>query len=324
MLLVYTQETINNMYYGLGIRVVSPPPPPDRLARCAQEGDNTRGEYRAPGRGLVLIRYPPNVTPNGSFIFRPSVLFLVAKNSCGTLVGALCGDEGCYDPGPGDFDVRVPAATSPGTFNLQVKKMLFADDANPDTASEEAAASSCTASTFTIVNADGTSPSPSPTSQPASAPTNGPTAPTAQPAAAPTANPSSPTSGPTGQPATAPSSSPTLSSPSSSSSSGPGSPGVPPTPVPSKVTCKPAAVVEYSYKLETNSGLPLVTIAHTSGDRDEGGCTNLTGLWEWLATGPEGVPLVRPEFLFFFRRCVCGGFWFVVCVCVFFLRFDPR
>lgn len=224
------------------------------------------------------------------------ILFYIGESSCGTLVEELCGEAGCYDPGPGDFDVRVPAATKPGTFNLEVKKMGDGDDGdNADAGADaaEGAVESCTASTFTIVNTDTTSPSPSPTAQPVSAPT-------AQPAAAPTNGPTSPTNrptaGPTAPPVAPPSTAPTVpssSSSSSSSSGSPGSPGVPPTPVPAKVTCKPAAVVQYSYKLETTTGMPLVTISHASGDRTEGGCASMTGLWEWLASGPEGVPAVR-------------------------------
>ena len=199
-------------------------------------------------------------------------VFVFFLSSCGTLVGALCGEAGCYDPGPGDFDVRVPAATTPGTYNLEVKKMMDGDDADAEEAPE-----SCTASTFTVANTDTAAPSPSP-----------PTAPTSQPASAPTTEP-------TGQPVS-PSIAPTVPSSPSSSSSSPGSPGVPPTPVPAKVTCKPAAVVQYSYKEETSTGIPLVTISHASGDRSEGGCTTMTGLWEWLASGPEGVPAVRTCF----------------------------
>ncbi|CAN0122050.1 unnamed protein product, partial [Ectocarpus sp. 8 AP-2014] len=33
---------------------------------------------------------------------------------------------------------------------------------------------------------------------------------------------------------------------------------------------------------ETSTLLPLITISHESEDRDEGGCTNFSGLWEWV------------------------------------------
>ncbi|CBJ32199.1 Mannuronan C-5-epimerase [Ectocarpus siliculosus] len=34
----------------------------------------------------------------------------------------------------------------------------------------------------------------------------------------------------------------------------------------------------------------LVTIEHASGDRTELGCVTLTEMWQWLQSGPEGVP----------------------------------
>lgn len=77
----------------------------------------------------------------------------------------------------------------------------------------------------------------------------------------------------------------------------PGSPGVPPVPVPAKTVCDPAALLSFSYDARDGDGEveiegSLVTIAHASGDRAELGCATLTELWQWLQTGPEGVPTV--------------------------------
>lgn len=43
--------------------------------------------------------------------------------SCGTYVASLCGDDGCYDPGTGDYDVVVPADVTPGSFSLYVQEL---------------------------------------------------------------------------------------------------------------------------------------------------------------------------------------------------------
>lgn len=104
--------------------------------------------------------------------------------------------------------------------------------------------------------------------------------PTAEPAAAATA---------TSPPATA---APAAAAPSGE----PGSPGVPPVPVPAKTVCDPAAPLSFSYDArDAEIEGSLVTIAHASGDRAELGCATLTEMWQWLQTGPEGVPTVRAE-----------------------------
>ena len=36
---------------------------------------------------------------------------------------ALCGQDGCYDPGTGDYDVVMPADTVPGAYNLYVEEL---------------------------------------------------------------------------------------------------------------------------------------------------------------------------------------------------------
>lgn len=71
-------------------------------------------------------------------------------------------------------------------------------------------------------------------------------------------------------------------------------------PVPAKTVCDPTAPLAFSYAARDADGEvdiegSLVTIAHASGDRAELGCATLTDLWEWLQTGPAGVPTVRGE-----------------------------
>lgn len=78
-------------------------------------------------------------------------------------------------------------------------------------------------------------------------------------------------------------------------------PGTPPTPVPPRVTCAPAATVKYSYELENT--VALIVITHASEDRDEGGCTNFAGLYEWLLSKPAGVPEVGDNYRRRRRRC---------------------
>lgn len=43
--------------------------------------------------------------------------------SCGEFVAALCPDEGCFDPGTGDYDVVVPETVEPGDFTLLVREL---------------------------------------------------------------------------------------------------------------------------------------------------------------------------------------------------------
>lgn len=62
--------------------------------------------------------------------------------------------------------------------------------------------------------------------------------------------------------------------------------------VPAMGTCDPTAALTFNYTLE-DTKRPLVTVAHASGDRSEGGCLTLTMLYDWLATEPTDVPVVR-------------------------------
>ncbi|CBJ33360.1 Mannuronan C-5-epimerase [Ectocarpus siliculosus] len=202
------------------------------------------------------------------------------NGGCGTFSTALCGDAGCYDPGTGDYDVTVPADQAVGEYKLEV---VSADDTD---------VSSCTASSFLVVEAGGApavsptetpvdeTPAPSPPPLPTFAPVAPTPAPvTAAPVAAPVASSSS------SEPVAAPVAAPVASS----SSSEPGSPGFPPTPVPDKVVCDDSAELSFVYTLE-DTKRPLVTVAHASGDRSEAGCLTLTKLYDWLATEPADVP----------------------------------
>lgn len=71
-------------------------------------------------------------------------------------------------------------------------------------------------------------------------------------------------------------------------------------PVPPKTVCDPAAPLAFSYdpreELNADGEVEiegsLVTIAHSSGNRTELGCATLTEMWQWLQTGPQGVPTV--------------------------------
>ena len=255
-------------------------------------------------------------------------------------MGALCGTGGCYDPGMGDYDVRLPATISPGKFKLQVKKTAEGNGEGDD---DGVTMSSCTESSFDVVSPSNNSANASAAPTPAAVSGGGgdssnegetasPTAVTSPPTAA-TPSPENVTSSPTAVtpaplaetasptieteapapieteapttvtdfPTPAPTGAlPTATSSSSSSSTGSGVAGVPPTPVPARVECSSDAVLTYSYELES-SGMPLVTIVHESGDRDEGGCATLTTLWEWLSTKPSGVPSVRSR-----DRCRLG------------------
>lgn len=192
---------------------------------------------------------------------------------------------------------------TPGQFKLQVKKAA----SDSTTASSDSLVEACTADAFEVVSdaaAAATTPAPVgeavATAQPVAA---APTAPTPAPAgAASTPAPQAATDAPVAPATDAPVAAITpapqamgLRSASSSSVSTTASgetPGTPPTPVPARVTCDPTVAVTYSYKIETSTAMPLITIEHESGDRDGGGCTNLSGLWEWLSTKPTGVPEV--------------------------------
>lgn len=213
---------------------------------------------------------------------------------------SLCTPEGCYDPGMGDYDVRLPAAISPGKFKLQVKTV--------DDEEGSVAISACTNTTFDVVSSPygATAPPSGGTVPPSGAPSPGTPEPslaeTAAPSMAETAAPSVATAPPlatvlpteTKVPTPSPvatTSMPTAASLTSSSMTDSSIPGVSPTPVPGRANCSSSATLTYSYEIET-SGMPLVLIAHESGDRDEGGCATLTGLWEWLLSGPSEVPSV--------------------------------
>lgn len=50
--------------------------------------------------------------------------------------------------------------------------------------------------------------------------------------------------------------------------------------------------MEFSYSIESSTLQPLVKISHVSENRDEGGCTNFSALYEWLLTKPAQVPEV--------------------------------
>ncbi|CAM9948653.1 unnamed protein product [Ectocarpus sp. 12 AP-2014] len=212
------------------------------------------------------------------------------QDSCGTLVAELCGEAGCYDPGPGDYDVRIPADTTPGTFKLQVKRVSTGEEAcSAEAFAVEAAASDSSSGTRAISTpapvpaaaAATTTPAPvvSSTEAPVPAATGAP-APAATGAPVPAATPA--------PVAAAAESAPVPLATSSATESGE-VPGTPPTPVPPRVTCDPAAVVAFSYELETSTLLPLITISHESEDRDEGGCTNFSELWEWVKTQDADV-----------------------------------
>ncbi|CAM9806651.1 unnamed protein product, partial [Laminaria digitata] len=235
---------------------------------------------------------------------------------CGEVSALLCEDPGCYDPGTGDYDVVVPADQPLGEYKLQVQ---CSDD---DT-------SHCSYLSFWVIESDGEIPTLSPSLTPLEtpspveprtaspniptdapvAPTDSPSAPTAAPNV-PTSSPNAPTAAPnasTGAPnvpaggptaptgvPSAPTETPTSPSvapipPVDSSVGEPGSPGTPPTPVPAKVECDATAELEFVY-IQENTKLPLITVAHASGDRSEAGCLTLTKLYDWLATAPEGVP----------------------------------
>ena len=68
--------------------------------------------------------------------------------------------------------------------------------------------------------------------------------------------------------------------------------------MPARVACDPSAELTFTYTLE-DTKRPLVTVAHASGDRSEAGCLTLTMLYDWLATEPTDVPVVR---IFYVRR----------------------
>lgn len=64
--------------------------------------------------------------------------------------------------------------------------------------------------------------------------------------------------------------------------------------VPAKVVCDSSAELSFVYTLE-DTKRPLITVAHASGDRSEAGCLTLTMLYDWLATEPLDVPVVRTQ-----------------------------
>ena len=146
----------------------------------------------------------------------------------------------------------------------------------------------------------------------AGAPTPVPSAAAAALTPIPTAGATTPTptaATPTPQPSpAAPTPSPVMPTAitSSDSEGTPGSPGTPPSPVPAKVECDPDAELEFVYTQEDDTDLPLITVAHASGDRSEAGCLTLTKVYEWLGSGPAGVAGVREdaraEFVAFFRN----------------------
>ncbi|CAM9935969.1 unnamed protein product, partial [Ectocarpus fasciculatus] len=217
------------------------------------------------------------------------------QDSCGTLVAELCGEAGCYDPGPGDYDVRIPADTTPGTFKLQVKRVSTDEEACSAEAFAVEAASSSARDISTPAPAPAAAAGATTTAAPVVSSTGAPVnAATGAPVPAATGAPVPATTGaPVPATTPAPAAAATESAPvpsviSSATESGE-IPGTPPTPVPPRVTCDPAAVVAFSYKLETSTLLPLITISHESGDRDEGGCTNFSELWEWVKTQDEDV-----------------------------------
>lgn len=243
---------------------------------------------------------------------------------CGELSVTLCENPGCYDPGTGDYDVVVPADQPLGEYKLQVK---CTDDKTTH----------CSYLTFYVIEAGGDIPTLSPSLTPLetpspveprtaspNTPTDAPVAPTASPNApspapnAPTASPNSPTGSPntpTGAPGapTETSSSPAVAPtpPEDPSLGEPGSPGTPPTPVPAKVECDATAALAFVYTQESTK-LPLITVTHASGDREEVGCLTLTKLYDWLATAPDGVPEVcttRIVFLFVLVWCVQYFSW---------------
>ncbi|CAN0037835.1 unnamed protein product, partial [Hapterophycus canaliculatus] len=107
------------------------------------------------------------------------------------------------------------------------------------------------------------------------------------PVPAPTAPP---VAAPTSAPVAAATQAPSADAPTSSDLAADGeTPGTPPTPVPARVTCDPAAAVTYSYSTELTTGMPLITIAHANDDRDAGGCTNFSGLRAWAETQSAAV-----------------------------------
>lgn len=172
----------------------------------------------------------------------------------------LCEDPGCYDPGTGDYDVVVPADQPLGEYKLRVK---CSDDETTH----------CSYLTFYVIEAGGDMPTLSPSLTPLETPS---------PVEPRTASPNTPTDAPV-----APTASPNAPSPLGE----PGSPGTPPTPVPAKVECDATAKLKFVYTKE-DTKLPLITVAHASGDREEVGCLTLTKLYDWLATAPDGVPEV--------------------------------
>lgn len=38
-------------------------------------------------------------------------------------MASLCEEDGCSDPGTGDYDVVIPAKVTPGAFSLYVEEM---------------------------------------------------------------------------------------------------------------------------------------------------------------------------------------------------------
>lgn len=66
--------------------------------------------------------------------------------------------------------------------------------------------------------------------------------------------------------------------------------------MPAKVECDAGAELEFVYTQESTK-LPLITVAHASGDRSEAGCLTLTKLYDWLAAMPDGVPEVSASVL---------------------------
>ncbi|CAN0334916.1 unnamed protein product, partial [Ectocarpus sp. 12 AP-2014] len=190
--------------------------------------------------------------------------------SCGTYVASLCGDDGCYDPGTGDYDVVVPADVTPGSFSLYVQEL---SENGPWDCAPFIVAADPSAST----------PAPTPGSREVPSTTTAPAAPAITPS--PVGTPA-----PVGIPA--PVAVVTATAAPTPATGEPGSPGVPPTPVPAKTVCDPAAELSFTYDAREDEEIEgsLVTIEHASGDRTELGCVTLTEMWQWLQSGPEGVP----------------------------------
>ncbi|CAM9939118.1 unnamed protein product [Scytosiphon promiscuus] len=201
-----------------------------------------------------------------------------ADGSCGVFVASLCGEGGCYDPGTGDYDVVVPADVDPGAFTLYVEEL------------SEGGPWDC--APFTVsVNSSAPTPAPTPVFR-GEVTTIAPTTPSPAPPPQTTA----PTAGAVATAAPVAAQVPATPAPSAATPAGePGSPGVPPTPVPDKTVCDPAAALAFTYDARDEDGEiniegSLLSVAHASGDRTELGCATLTDVWQWLQTGPEGVP----------------------------------